>query len=65
MANSVRPGLYATDLVPHKKDVFKHAAGSAWQFDAKLHVLRIVQLLHESTHALVKAYMPADVVGAG
>lgn len=62
MTYTVRIILYATDLGPHEAEVFRHAAGMARQFGAKLHVIHVVQLLHESTHALVRAYVPSDMV---
>ena len=43
MSYSLKTVLLATELEPRSADIFRHAAGIAHQFNARLHVLTVVQ----------------------
>ena len=61
MAYTIHTILYATDLGPYQPTVFRHAAGLAQQFGAKVHIVYVLEPLGEFAHSLIDNYVPTDV----
>lgn len=61
MTYTIRTILYATDLGPHQPKVFRHAAGLAKQFGAKVHIVYVLEPLGEFAHSLIDNYVPTEV----
>jgi nucleotide-binding universal stress UspA family protein len=62
MEYTINAILYAADLSPHGPEVFKHAAGLAQQFGAKIHVIHAVEPLSQYAYSLVDTYVPSDAL---
>jgi nucleotide-binding universal stress UspA family protein len=54
--------LFATDLGPHGPEIFKHAAGLAQQFGAKIYLIHVAEPLSEYAQSLVDTYVPDHVL---
>ncbi|MCP5420008.1 MAG: universal stress protein [Gammaproteobacteria bacterium] len=61
MDYSIRTILYATDLGPHGPMIFGHAYTLAKQFDAKIHVLHVVEPLSDYVHSLIEMYVSTEI----
>ena len=49
--------LYATDLGPRSPEVFRRAMDFSRAFDAKIHVIHVMEPLNEYAETLLSAYM--------
>jgi nucleotide-binding universal stress UspA family protein len=53
--------LYATDLGRHGPEVFRHAMGLSRAFNAKIHVVNVLEPLSEYAESLLSTYMSKEV----
>ncbi len=56
--------LFATDLGSRSVEVFRHAAGIARRFGARIHVVHVVEPLGEFAHSLIDTYVPQETLKA-
>ncbi len=61
MNNSIDNILYATDLGPRGPEVFRRAMDFSRAFNAKIHVLHVMEPLSEYAEILLSAYMSQEV----
>ncbi len=50
--------LYSTDLGPYGPKVFRHAAGLAQQYGAKLVLLHALEPLSENSSSVIISFLP-------
>ena len=62
MEYAIKTILYAADLGPYGPEIFKHAAGLAQQFGAKIHIVHVVEPLTEYAQSLIDTYVPDHVL---
>ncbi len=60
MAYTIGTILYATDLGSHDTEVFRHAAGLARQFGAKIHIIHALEPIGDFAHAMLDNYVPRE-----
>ena len=53
--------LYATDLGPHSPEVLRHAMGFSRAFNAKIHVLHVMEPLSDYAESLLSSYMSEEM----
>jgi nucleotide-binding universal stress UspA family protein len=61
MPYTIQNILYATDLGDHEPEIFRHAAGLARQFGAKVHVIHALEPIGEFAHSMIDNFLPQEV----
>ncbi len=61
MNDSIANILYATDLGPRGPEVFRRAMEFSRAFNAKIHVIHVMEPLSEYAETLLSAYMSQEV----
>ncbi|PWV63542.1 universal stress protein [Plasticicumulans acidivorans] len=62
MAYGISTILYATDLGPRGPEVFRHAAGIARRFEAKVHILTVIEAIGDYANVTLDAYVPNEII---
>ena len=60
MVYRIRTILYATDLGSLERETFRHAAGLAQQFGAKIYIVHALEPIGEFAHSLLENYLSPE-----